>query len=40
VPANLTEIFDIKFLADFGLKVASLADANVAVTIFHSNEGS
>jgi hypothetical protein len=40
VPANRTEVFNIKFLAPWGLQVASLGDANASVTVYHSHGGS
>jgi hypothetical protein len=40
VPSGQTVIYDIQFLADFGLKVLSLGTANASVSIFHSHGGS
>jgi hypothetical protein len=40
VPSGQTVVYDVGFLADFGLRVASLGDANASVSVFHSNEGS
>ena len=36
VPANDTIPIDIEWVADKGIKLPSIGDANVVVTIFHS----
>ena len=34
-----TYVYDVQFLADFGVRIASVADADATVSIFHSGGG-
>jgi len=40
VPQNDTVVIDAVWVADNGITVSSLSDANVHVTVFHSQAGS
>ena len=40
VPTNQTYVYEVHFLADFGLKIPSVGSSDASVSVFHSHGGS